>query len=74
MLNSCPKVSLSKLKDSAKKLCDRLKLSGMVRAIDKSKNNFLNIFFSAEIHKVDVPFRTIVRNATSTLCVHGSTP
>lgn len=42
------------------KLLDRLNLSELVKAIDKSKNNFLKVFFHAETHKVDVPLRTIV--------------
>lgn len=59
VFNSHPTVCLSKLKSSAKKPC-RLHLPALVKTIDKSKRNCLNVFFSAKTHKVDVPLRTIV--------------
>lgn len=60
VFNARSKVSLSKVKPRAMKLLDRLNFSEFVKAIDKSKNNFLTVFFHAETHKVDVPLRTIV--------------
>lgn len=60
VFNARSKVSLSKVKSRAMKLSDRLNLFELVKVIDKSKNNFLKVFFRAKMHKVDVPLRMIV--------------
>lgn len=53
-------VQINKLKSEAKKLCESMNLSKLVRDVANSKSGTLEVFFSAKTHKEGCPLRAIV--------------
>lgn len=53
-------VSLAKVKAVAKRMCNRLNLQKLTKAFENSKQDHLQVFFSAKTHKPGVPLRVIV--------------
>lgn len=51
---------MTKLKSEAKKMCTRLNLSKLRKSVEKSTNDYLDVFFNVKTHKIDAPFRVIV--------------
>lgn len=51
---------VSKAKSAAKKLCKKLNLDNLVRAVGSCTKSCLDIFFTAKTHKNDCPFRVII--------------
>ncbi|XP_064470235.1 uncharacterized protein LOC135384986 [Ornithodoros turicata] len=53
-------VSLAKVKTRAKELCRQLHVDKLVKTIDRSERDSLEVFFSGKTHKPGVPLRVIV--------------
>lgn len=53
-------ISLSKVRNDAKKLCNALNLQRLASSIGNCKKLSLDIFFTVKTHKIDWPLRVIV--------------
>lgn len=60
VFNSRNDVSLSKVRNDAKKLCNALNLLRLANLIGNCKKLSLDIFFTVKTHKIDWPLRVIV--------------
>lgn len=51
---------MTKVKRTAVKLLNVMKLDRIVTEVKRAKTSFLHVFFAAKTHKPDIPFRSIV--------------